>query len=71
MSESKNLFPPGWDEDRVKRVLEHYDNQSEAEAVAEDEAMLEHPRETLMEVPVELVPKIRELIADHRQKTAG
>ncbi len=68
---SKSKFPPGWDENRVRQVLEHYEGQSEDEAIAEDEAMLEHPRETLMEVPVELVPKIRELIADHRQKTAG
>ena len=41
MSESKNQFPPGWDENRVNRVLEHYESQSEAEAVAEDEAMLQ------------------------------
>jgi hypothetical protein len=34
-------FPPGWDEERVQRVLKHYESQSEAEAVAEDEAALE------------------------------
>lgn len=33
-------FPPGWDEDRVRRVLEHYESQSEDDAVAEDEAAL-------------------------------
>jgi hypothetical protein len=33
----KSRFPPGWDEERVRRVLEHYENQSEEEAVAEDE----------------------------------
>jgi len=31
-------FPEGWDEERVRRVLEHYDKQSDEEAVAEDEA---------------------------------
>ena len=31
-------FPKGWDEERVKRVLDHYENQTEDEAVAEDEA---------------------------------
>jgi quinol monooxygenase YgiN len=31
-------FPPGWDEQRVRRVLEHYESQTEEEAVAEDEA---------------------------------
>jgi hypothetical protein len=36
MKQSK--FPKGWDEERVKRVLDHYENQTEEEAVAEDEA---------------------------------
>jgi hypothetical protein len=59
-------FPPGWDADRVKRVLEHYASQSEEEAVAEDEAALEVAGQTVMEVPTELVPRIRELIAKHK-----
>ncbi len=54
-------FPPGWDEGRVKRVLEHYESQEDLEAVAEDEA----EGQTVMEVPSDLVPKIRELIAKH------
>jgi hypothetical protein len=56
-------FPPGWDADRVRRVLDHYESQSDDEAVAEDEAAYEAPTHTVMEVPVELVPKVRELIA--------
>ena len=31
-------FPPGWDQERVNRVLAHYDMQTEDEAVAEDDA---------------------------------
>lgn len=58
-------FPPGWDEERVRRVLEHYEGQSEAEAVAEDEAAYESTTHTMMAVPVELVPAVRELIARH------
>ena len=34
----QNKFPPGWDEQRVQRVLSHYESQTEDEAVAEDEA---------------------------------
>jgi len=34
----KNRFPPGWDENRVRLVLSHYEEQTEDEAVAEDEA---------------------------------
>ncbi|MBI2117198.1 MAG: hypothetical protein HYT85_19280 [candidate division NC10 bacterium] len=64
MKQSK--FPPGWDEERVRRVLEYYENQTDEEAVAEDEAAFESTTQTLMEVPVELVPEIRELIARRR-----
>jgi hypothetical protein len=34
-------FPPGWNEARVQSVLEHYDLQSDEEALAEDEASFE------------------------------
>jgi hypothetical protein len=58
-------FPAGWDEERVRRVLEHYEDQSDEEAVAEDEAAYE-PTYTAMEIPVELVPQVRELLAKKR-----
>ena len=60
----KKEFPPGWDEDRVQRVLAHYKSQSEEEAVAEDEAAYEDPKQTVMEIPNELVPTVRELLAN-------
>jgi hypothetical protein len=61
MKESK--YPVGWDEERVRRVLEHYEAQSDEEAVAEDEAAYEATTGTMMQVPTELVPVVRELIA--------
>ena len=64
MSQSK--FPAGWDKARVQRVLEHYEQQADDEAVAEDEAAFEAPTHTAMEVPVDLVPTVRELIAKRR-----
>ena len=63
MSARKKHFPPGWNEERVKEVLEHYDSQSEEEAVAEDEAAYCSDDYTVMEVPNELVQKVREMIA--------
>jgi hypothetical protein len=63
---TQNRFPPGWDEARVKRVLAQYESQTPDEAVAEDEAAYESTTHTAMEVPVELVPKVRELIAKRR-----
>jgi hypothetical protein len=56
-------FPPGWDEQRVRKVIDHYERQSEDEAMAEDEAVYEDASFTLMEIPKELVSKVRELIA--------
>jgi hypothetical protein len=63
----QNKFPPGWDAERVQRVLEHYEAQSDDEAVAEDEAAFEDSTQTVMEVPSELVPAIREMLAKHRR----
>jgi hypothetical protein len=62
---SQSRFPEGWDEERVQRALGHYEGQTEDEAVAEDEAGVASS-ETVMTVPRDLVPKVRELIAKHR-----
>lgn len=35
---SLNQFPKGWSEERVRKVIEYYERQTEDEAVAEDEA---------------------------------
>ncbi|MHB8858738.1 MAG: hypothetical protein ACYC6Z_04530 [Thermoleophilia bacterium] len=59
-------FPAGWNEGRVKRVLTHYEEQSEEEAVAEDEAAYEARDQTVMEVPTDLVPAVRDLIAKRK-----
>ena len=63
MTESK--FPPGWDEKRVRKIIAHYEQQTEEEALAEDEAAFENRSGAVMEVPHELVPAVRELIAKH------
>lgn len=62
----QSRFPPGWDEARVKDVIAHYKAQTEEEAVAEDEAAFEIAGRTVMEIPTELVPQVRELIAKHK-----
>ncbi len=62
---SEETYPPGWDADRVRRVLEHYESQTEDEAVAEDEAAFADHPETVVSVPIDLMPQIRELISKH------
>ena len=60
---SKPKFPPGWDQERVRQVLAHYENQSEDEQFAEIEAAREAEGITMMAVPTELAAEVRALIA--------
>lgn len=62
----RNKFPPGWDEERVRRVLAHYEEQTEEEALAEDEASFADRTHTVMEIPVDLVPEVRKLLAGRK-----
>ena len=62
-------FPLGWDEGRVWKILAYYEEQTEDEAVAQDEVAFEHQDQTIMEIPNELVPAVRELIAQHQTQT--
>jgi len=63
---SRNKLPTGWSEEKVREVLAHYEQQTEDEALAEDEAGIE-PAETVMNIPHDLVPRVRELIAKNQR----
>lgn len=67
---TKNRFPPGWDEERVRRVLDHYEQQTDEEAVAEDEERFDASR-TVLEVPAEFLPAIRDIIAKGSREATG
>lgn len=56
-------YPAGWNEDRVRKLLQHYEAQTEDEAVAEDEAAFRRRDQTVMVVPTRLVPTITKMIA--------
>ena len=58
-------FPPGWDEERVRKVLDYYESQTEDEAIAEDEVAFEDKTHTVMLIPNELVPAVRALLLEH------
>ncbi|OCR02007.1 hypothetical protein BCD67_22505 [Oscillatoriales cyanobacterium USR001] len=62
---TQNQFPLGWDEQRVRQTIEYYDRQSEDEAVAEDEAAFDNQDQAFVQVPLELLPLVRDLIAKH------
>lgn len=62
---SKQQFPPGWDEQRVKRLIEQYESMTEEVQVAEDEAAVsEQKGQAVITVPEALLPAIRQLLAD-------
>ncbi len=64
-------FPPGWDKQRVREVLDHYESQTDDEALAEDEASIEDDQETIMKVPSQLVPAVRQLIGKLASPNVG
>ena len=72
----KQKLPPGWDEQRIREVLDHYENQTDDEAVAEDEAAYKTAGQTMLGVPTELVPGIiafieRKLHARRKRKVSS
>ena len=66
MSDAKNRFPPGWDEARVRDVIEHYESQTDDELAAEIEAAFDDPSQTVMLIPNDLVPAVQALLAESR-----
>jgi hypothetical protein len=58
-----NRYPKGWNRQKVQRVIHHYEKQTDAQAIAEDEAAYNNPSFTMMQVPKELVPRVERLIA--------
>ncbi len=59
---TQQKLPPGWDEQRIREVLAHYEGQSEDEQFIEIEDALESEGMTLMAIPTELVPAVRALL---------
>jgi hypothetical protein len=64
LSNSMNQFPPGWDQERVERLLSHYESLTDEEQVAEDEAALEREEQTVVSIPTQLLPVVRKLLKD-------
>ncbi|TMB88172.1 MAG: hypothetical protein E6J45_11665 [Chloroflexi bacterium] len=62
-----NKYPRGWTRKMIRELAEYYDNQTEDEAVAEDEAAFNDPTQAVVLVPQELVPQVHRLIARHNQ----
>ncbi len=51
----------------MRKVIEHYDGQTEEERAAEIEAAMEAENMTMVAVPTELVPEVVRLITQMRK----
>ena len=60
-------YSRGWNESRVRRLLDYHESQTDEEAATEIRSALEN---TTMEVPTALVPIVRELIAKRKSARA-
>jgi hypothetical protein len=65
-----NVYPPGLDAAKVKRIIAYYDNQTDDEAAEEISSAPFAEPTAWIEVPLEILPRVRKLIA-RRQRKAG
>lgn len=65
----KTKFPRGWNEARVRQIIDYYEKQTDEEAAAEDDAALQKKTRTLMSVPARLVPVFRHILASDEGRT--
>lgn len=61
-------FQKDWDEEWVRKILTHYESQTEEEAVAEDETAKRLPKRVMI-VPNELVPTIGKLMPNANSRS--
>ena len=62
----KQAFPKGWDANRVKQLIAELDARTDEEWTAADEALAASSKDqTVITVPVTLLPEIRRLLASH------
>lgn len=62
-SDGPGNFPPGWDAERVHRLIA--EAQAEEEALGEEAADFKPDGRTMMLIPAKLAPAVRELLAGH------
>jgi O-phosphoseryl-tRNA(Cys) synthetase len=63
----KQKFPRGWNERKVRAVIQHYDRLTDDELAHEIETAREVRDETLISIPTQLLPAVQKLIVQHQQ----
>ena len=65
-------FPAGWDGERVKNLIADMDTRSDEDWAAADEAAAtDAVAQTVVTVPIALIPEVRRLIAAHNINSAS
>ena len=62
-------LPEGWDEERIRKIIEYYDNQTEDEAIAEDEAAWNREGYTWIQVPHALVAEVIKIVEEFEARS--
>ena len=58
-----NRYPKGLNRKKVQELIDYYDHQSDADAIADAEASYRRRSTSCIEVPVKLLPAVRQPIA--------
>ena len=64
-----NVYPPAWNYRRTKAIADYYDSRKQEPLLSEPAVADAAVYQVWMEIPQDLVPEVRKLIARHR-KTA-
>jgi hypothetical protein len=63
----KQRLPAGWDEQRLKRLLDELDSRTDEEWIVTDEAAsADEGDQAVITVPASLLPAIRRLLASYK-----
>ena len=64
---TEQRFPPGWNEERAKKLIAELDSRTDEEWLAADEAAAAGTNDqVVVTVPVALLPEIRRILAAHK-----
>lgn len=61
-------LPPAWDESRIRDVIDHYENQSDEEAAAEDARIMESKNAVVQRTSLRSATEDAVRYADRRER---
>ena len=62
-----NIYPPGLNAKKVGEIIAYYDTLQDVDLQEDADHELLHQPTSWVEVPIDLVPQVRKLIAKHRK----